>query len=207
MLVTSTPPKPAAARLSSSAVRFWLSTALPIHHQRVHGLASGVVWGHARSGACPSATRARRSNGRTATFTWTTLLIASPTGPHPLIPSPCGRGETRHALLFPLSRRERAPGGEDPHGAGGVVGCERWPSIQNGALANHSTIPTSISAAWVPQAILPANTRKEGITVRPRPANEISLSRVRTSATPRPAPVGGGPAVGWHSGPHREQWR
>src|SRR6266516_847101 len=110
MLVTSTPPKPAAARLSSSAVRFWLSTALPIHHQRVHGLASGVVWGHARSGACPSATRARRSNGRTATFTWTTLLIASPTGPHPLIPSPCGRGETRHALLFPLSRRERGPG-------------------------------------------------------------------------------------------------
>src|SRR6266516_2100978 len=121
MLVTSTPPKPAAARLSSSAVRFWLSTALPIHHQRVHGLASGVVSGHARSGACPSATRVRRSSGRTATFTWTTPLIASP----------FGRGETRHALLFPLSRRERGPGGEDPHGAGGVVGCERWPSIQN----------------------------------------------------------------------------
>src|SRR5437867_4436380 len=52
-------------------------------------------------------------------------------------------------------------------------------SIQNGALANHSTVPTSISAAWVAQAILPANTRKDGTTVSPRPAKEISLSRVR----------------------------
>src|SRR6266480_1907293 len=52
-------------------------------------------------------------------------------------------------------------------------------SIQNGALANHSTVPTSISAAWVAQAILPANTRKDGTTVSPRPAKEISLSSVR----------------------------
>src|SRR5881396_58991 len=66
MLVTSTPPMPAAARVSSSAVRFALSTALPIHHQRVHGLASEVVAGHAKFADCATATWARRSNGKIA---------------------------------------------------------------------------------------------------------------------------------------------
>src|ERR1044071_735356 len=64
MLVTSTPPKPAAASVSSSAVRFVLSTALPIHHQRVQGLVSEVVSGHFRSGACPTATWARSKTGK-----------------------------------------------------------------------------------------------------------------------------------------------
>src|SRR5256885_12431289 len=52
-------------------------------------------------------------------------------------------------------------------------------SMQNGRLADQRTLPTSISAAWVAQAILPANTRKDGTTVSPRPAKEISLSSVR----------------------------
>src|SRR5881398_324499 len=109
MLVTSTPPMPAAARVLSSAVRFSLSTALPIHHQRVQGLASEVVSGHLKSADCPSATRARSSSGRRANLRRATLLITSPIRssplrldttfvpplpcrPHPLIPSPFGRG-------------------------------------------------------------------------------------------------------------------
>src|SRR5207249_8595758 len=99
MLVTSTPPTPAAARVSSSAVRFALSTALPIHHQRVHGLASEVVAGHAKFADCPTATWARRNSGRSAR-----VLTPCP----PLL-----SGEGGHRV-FPLSRRERGPGGEAP---------------------------------------------------------------------------------------------
>src|SRR6266496_6647219 len=92
MLVTSTPPMPAAARVSSSAVRFALSTELPIHHQRVHGLASEVVAGHAKFADCPTATWASRNSGRIAR-----VLTPCP----PLL-----SGEGGHRA-FPLSRRER----------------------------------------------------------------------------------------------------
>src|SRR5438093_13729928 len=88
MLVTSTPPMPAAARVLSSAVRFSLSTALPIHHQRVQGLASEVVSGHLKSADCPSATRARSSGGRRANLRRATLLITSPIRSSPLRPTP-----------------------------------------------------------------------------------------------------------------------
>src|SRR5437773_11340063 len=97
MLVTSAPPTPAAARGSSSAVRFALPTELPIHHQRVHGLASEVVAGHAKFADCPTATWARRNSGRSAR-----VLTPCP----PLL-----SGEGGHRA-FPLSRREREPGGE-----------------------------------------------------------------------------------------------
>src|SRR5207249_11110669 len=43
----------------------------------------------------------------------TTFVPPLPCRPHPLIPSPFGRGETRHDLSFALSRRERGTGGED----------------------------------------------------------------------------------------------
>src|SRR5437773_2956364 len=89
---------------------------------------------------------------------------------------------------------------EPLHHAWGLVS-----SIQKGALANHSTVPTSISAAWVAQAILPANTKKDGTTVSPRPAMEITLSRVRM-VTP-PAPLGPGLAVARRSGRGRERSR
>src|SRR5205823_13808541 len=163
MLVTSTPPMPAAPRVSSSAVRFALSTALPIHHQRVHGLVSEVVSGHAKSGACPGATRARSSSGRRTSLRRVTLLITSPIRssplrldttfvppvacrPHPLIPSPFGRGETRHDLSFPLSRRERGTGGED------LTARER-PSDENRRRASktarsQTTAPYPRASAW-----------------------------------------------------------
>src|SRR5205823_4628242 len=156
MLVTSTPPMPAAARVLSSAVRFSLSTALPIHHQRVQGLASEVVSGHLKSADCPSATRARSSSGRRANLRRATLLITSPIRstpwsplpcrPHPLIPSPFGRGETRHDLSFPLSRRERGTGGED------LTARER-PSDENRRRASktarsQTTAPYPRASAW-----------------------------------------------------------
>ena len=51
MGVISTPPIPAAAMASSWAVMFLRSTALPGHHQRVHGFAVCVVGGHTEGGA------------------------------------------------------------------------------------------------------------------------------------------------------------
>src|SRR5216117_76432 len=150
MLVTSTPPMPAAARVLSSAVRFSLSTALPIHHQRVQGLASEVVSGHLKSADCPSATRARSSGGRRANLRRATLLITSPIRssplrldttfvpplpcrPHPLIPSPFGR-------------RERGTGGED------LTARER-PSDENRRRASktarsQTTAPYPRASAW-----------------------------------------------------------
>src|SRR5436309_4807810 len=163
MLVTSTPPMPAAARVLSSAVRFSLSTALPIHHQRVQGLASEVVSGHLKSADCPSATRARSSSGRRANLRRATLLITSPIRssplrldttfvpplpcrPHPLIPSPFGRGETRHDLSFPLSRRERGTGGEAPT-------ARKRPPAENRRRApktarSQTTAPYPRASAW-----------------------------------------------------------
>src|SRR5438094_2157943 len=179
MLVTSTPPMPAAARVLSSAVRFSLSTALPIHHQRVQGLASEVVSGHLKSADCPSATRARSSSGRRANLRRATLLITSPIRssplrldttfvpplpcrPHPLIPSPFGRGETRHDLSFPLSRRERGTGGED------LTARER-PSDENRRRASktagwQTTAPYPRESAWrgSPRGCVQRNKKRRG---------------------------------------------
>ena len=58
MGVISTPPMPAAAIASSCAVRCALSTALPGHHQRVHGFALPVTSGQAEAGSCAAATDA-----------------------------------------------------------------------------------------------------------------------------------------------------
>src|SRR6059058_5784430 len=107
MLVTSTPPMPAAARVLSSAVRFSLSTALPIHHQRVQGLASEVVSGHLKSADCPSATRARSSSGRRANLRRATLLITSPIRSSPLDPlSLRERGDSTRPFVPPLPKGE-----------------------------------------------------------------------------------------------------
>src|SRR2546429_1085341 len=88
MLVTSTPPMPAAARVSSSAVRFALSTELPIHHQRVHGLVSEVVAGHAKFADCPTATWARRNRGRSARVLTPCPPLLSGDAGDPAVPPP-----------------------------------------------------------------------------------------------------------------------
>src|SRR5688572_9870446 len=72
MGVISTPPMPAAASCSSCRVRLALSTPLPGHHQRVHGLFSRVREGHAADvteAGASSALRAEIVNRRTATMT------------------------------------------------------------------------------------------------------------------------------------------
>src|SRR5262249_40529656 len=55
---------------------------------------------------------ALRSNASLAKTHGPTPLARSP---HPLIPSPFGRGETITLLSCPLSRRERGTGGEDKY--------------------------------------------------------------------------------------------
>src|SRR6266576_4455133 len=111
MLVTSTPPMPAAARVSSSAVRFALSTELPIHHQRVHGLASEVVAGHAKSADCPTATWARRNSGRSARVLTPCPPLLSGEGGHRAVPlSPGDRGPGCEALASKMGlSRTTAP--------------------------------------------------------------------------------------------------
>src|SRR5439155_9370302 len=101
--------------------------------------------------------------GGRANLGWATLLLTSPIRssplrldttfvpplpcrPHPLIPSPFGRGETRHDLSFPLSRRERGTGGED------LTARER-PSDENRRRASktarsRTTAPYPRASAW-----------------------------------------------------------
>src|ERR1041384_8166157 len=82
-------------------------------------------------------------------------------------------GRLSHGDLGEKQQRKQRPPEAPPHARGLVS------SIQNVALANHSTVPTSISAACVSQVILPTNTRKDGTTVSARPAKDISSSAVR----------------------------
>src|SRR5262245_45487664 len=67
MGVISTPPMPAAAIFSSWAVSDALSTALPGHHQRVHGLFSRVISGQPRGEAAESAAFAETTAAKAAT--------------------------------------------------------------------------------------------------------------------------------------------
>src|SRR5262245_26438202 len=57
MGVISTPPIPASAMAVSCAVMFSRSTALPGHHQRVHGFADCVIAGQGDVGACCAAAK------------------------------------------------------------------------------------------------------------------------------------------------------
>jgi hypothetical protein len=62
--VISTPPKPAAAIVSSSRVRFSLSTPLPSHHHLVQGLHSREIYGQEVSVGLVSSASARPAEKR-----------------------------------------------------------------------------------------------------------------------------------------------
>src|SRR6185295_14615400 len=92
MGVISTPPIPAAANASSCRVMPARSTALPGHHQRVHGLAVGVTSGQGvdAGGAAYAGRPASKASAQTS----------------PLIATPSARVSARndlHAIAFRIA--------------------------------------------------------------------------------------------------------
>src|ERR1051325_11123010 len=106
-------------------------------------------------------------------------LTPSPVGPHPLTPSPlCGEGE-RSGRSFPLSRRERGPGGEDPKRGPGGEDPKRGPRGEDPRRGPEGedlapSVDTASRNFDVPVALDPARAADER---RREPADEPDHDR------------------------------